>query len=200
MFTATDLKQMAYCPRIVFFGHCLNGLRVARTFKMEEGSAANEAEEAREHRRGLRVYGLKAGERMFNLYLESEALGFCGVLDMLIRTDDELIAVDYKNSWDDVVNETGKGRAQGHHNWQVQLAAYALLAEQAYGVAARRGFLYFIPLRKAKVVALDVGLKDEARALLTAMQKMVIREEMPAATSFRGRCLACEYRRFCNDV
>lgn len=200
VFTATDLKQMAYCPRIVFFGHCLSGLRVARTFMMEEGRAANDEEESREHRRGLRAYGLKTGERLFGVYLESEALGFCGALDMLIRTDGELIPVDYKNSRDDALDEAGRARAQGHHNWQVQLAAYALLAEQAYGAAARRGFLYFIPRRKAKLVALDGALKDEARALLGQMQEMVSREAMPEATPFRGRCKACEFRRFCNDV
>lgn len=200
MFTATDLKQMAYCPRIVFFGHCMPGLKVARTYKMQEGSAANVEEENREHRRGLRAYGLKTGERLFNVYLESETLGFCGALDMLIRAGDELIPVDYKNSLDDSVEEAAKGRAQGHHNWQAQLAVYALLAEEEFGGQARRGFLYFIPRRRAKLVALDGGLKDEARRLLDEMREMVSREAMPEATPFRGRCRACEFRRFCNDV
>lgn len=200
VFTATDIKQMAYCPRIVFFGQCLPGLKVARTYAMQEGSAANEAEEAREHRRGLRAYGLKAGERLFDVYLESESLGFCGALDMLICAGDELIPVDYKNSLDDEVEQTAKARAQSHHNWQAQLAAYALLAEEAFGGQARRGFLYFIPRRRAKLVVLDGGLKDEVWRLLDEMREMVTREAMPEPTPFRGRCRACEFRRFCNDV
>jgi len=65
---------------------------------------------------------------------------------------------------------------------------------------AQRGFLYFIPRRRAKPVVLDGALKDEARHLLDAMREMVAREAMPEATPFRGRCCACEFRRFCNDV
>jgi len=61
-----------------------------------------------------------------------------GVLDILIRTDDELIPVDYKFTEGDV--------ALNHVHL---LAAYALRVEEHFRLPARRGFCYLVPQRRA---------------------------------------------------
>ena len=217
MFTVTDLKQMGYCPRIPFYRYCLPGVHVASTYNMQHGAEAGQATEDLEHRRSLRAYGLREGEREFDVALCSAlvdpetgaAVELNGRLDMLIvaGNDDgavrEWIPVDYKDSLSGGPPEdkrSRRSRLAAQRNWQVQLAAYALLLEAIHGVTIQRGFIYFIPRKRATVVPMDASLRAETLALLRQMEDSVAHERMPEATPFRARCAACEYRLLCNDV
>jgi len=191
-FRVTDLKQWVYCPRILYFYYCLPDIRPV-TYKMQAGTEAGQAEEGREARRSLRSYGLSQGEREFNLSLSAERLGLRGTADMVIWLDSKLkstqvIPVDYKLST----------KASDH--FKMQLMAYGLLLEEMYGVCAKRGFLYFISLRRAEEVSFTKPLRDKTLQMLSAMQRMLWHEAMPEATTQRAKCVACEFRRFCNDV
>ena len=230
MFTVTDLKQMGYCPRIPFYQYCLPGVRMAATGKMVLGAAANEATELLEHRRSLRAYGLKTGTREFDVPVQaalmahpalatgpvSAPIEVIGRLDMLIRVPlvssngsvsaplpsvasgasvEEWIPVDYKDSWEPL---TKGGLPQ--HNWQMQVAAYAMLLEVAHGVAIRRAFVYFIPRKRAVAVPITAELRRDVLDALWDMREMILHERMPPPTPHFRRCAACEYRRLCNDV
>ena len=198
-FRVTDLKQWVYCPRILYYHVCLPKVRPV-TYKMEAGTEAGKGEEGREARRSLRAYGLARGERAFGVSLISPRLGLRATLDMVIWPEaadntspgQEIIPVDYKLS-----NKTG--RNTGAH-FKLQLAAYALMLEEAYALPVRRGFLYYIPLRKAEEVPINARLREQFQRELAAMQGVLATERMPAPTPFRQRCVACEFRRFCNDV
>lgn len=203
MFIVTDLKQMGYCPRLVYYAYCLPGLRVAPTHTMALGAEANQTTEALEHRRSLRAYGLREGTRRFDVWLESQALGLRGRLDMLIECADEVIPVDYKDSDGGIEGQTGRARrtpSAVQHNWALQLTAYALLVEEAFEQPVRRGFIYYIPTRRAREVRFTSALRDEVRSLLAEMSEMIEAERQPEPTPFRARCGACEFRRLCNDV
>jgi CRISPR-associated exonuclease Cas4 len=185
----TDLKQWVYCPRIFYYHHCLPDVR-PETFKMEAGREAGRTEVGREERRSLRPYGIAAGEREFDVPVRSARLGVRGEVDMVITVAEtgEAIPVDYKLS-----------RVVGAH-FQLQLAVYGLLLEEMRGIEARRGFLYAIPLRRAAEIKIDARLRAKALKAVEAMRRMFEREEMPAPTKNRAKCVACEFRRFCNDV
>lgn len=190
-FRVSDLKQWVYCPRILYYHHCLPRVRPT-TYKMEEGTRAGHAEETREERRSLRAYGLLCGDRQFHVSLASERLGLRGEVDLVIDTHEsgtrELIPVDYKDS-----------TKVGAH-FKLQLAAYALLLEETRGIPVRRGFLYFIPIRRAQEVLIDKGLRKQLADALEAMRAMLNREQMPPPAASVRKCLPCEFRRFCNDV
>lgn len=187
-FKVTDLKQWAYCPRILYYELCLPDVRPV-TAKMAIGAEAGQAEEGREERRSLRAYGLSAGEREFNVRLSSEQLGLRGEADMVITTPDgEVIPVDYKFS-----------KMAGPH-FKLQLAAYALLLEEARQCKVSRGYLYYIPLRVAEQVPMDKRLRKQLSAALAEMRQVLQSEKMPAPASTLRKCVACEFRRFCNDV
>ncbi|MFQ6102490.1 MAG: CRISPR-associated protein Cas4 [Anaerolineae bacterium] len=193
VFQVTDLKQYAYCPRIVFYRYCLPLIR-PMTYKMEAGIAAHDRAGGLEQRRTLRAYGLDRGERHFDVELASEELGLRGRVDLVIEVardggDSELIPVDYKHS---------RGKAGRH--FERQLAAYGEMLEATWGHPVRRGFLYFIPLRRVREVAITERLRREMRELVAEMRAMVEGERMPGPTRYRRRCVACEFRRFCNDV
>ncbi|MBN1954602.1 MAG: CRISPR-associated protein Cas4 [Anaerolineae bacterium] len=187
----TDLKQYVYCARILYYYTCLPRVRPT-TYKMEASLEAHAAAEDLEQRRSLRSYGLKGGERHFSVSLASERLGMRGQVDMVIETESggqrELIPVDYKLS--DKVAE----------HFQLQLTAYAVMLEDTWGEAVRRGFLYLIPLRQAREVRITSRLRSALDEALAAMNAMLLREEMPPPTRHRAKCVACEFRRFCNDV
>jgi CRISPR-associated exonuclease Cas4 len=194
LFRVTDVKQFAYCPRVVYYTYCLPLIRPT-TYKMEAGVLAHVEEEEREARRGLRVYGLEAerGERSYDLALSSARLNVSGRIDLAVRYGaaggEEAIPVEYKDSTHKL----------GEH-FKLQLMVYGLLLEEVWGIPARRGFLYAIPLRRAEEVALGLALRRKVEQITAAMTRMVEREAMPEPTGHRAACLNCEFRRFCNDV
>lgn len=186
--TATDLKQWAYCPRIPFYRYVLP-VRPAATYKMQRGKDIQAAVEALERRRGFRAYGMRDGERRFGLWLHSERLGLSGKLDLLILTPDACYPVDFKDT------EGGPRR-----NHRLQLAAYALLAEEAFARPAPDGFIYLVPEKRVAALALTEADRDGVRAAVVEMRQMIEREEMPPPTSVRSRCAPCEFRNYCGDV
>lgn len=190
LFRVIDLKQYCYCPRVLYYHTVLPQVRPV-TYKMEAGVVAHEVAEGREKRRSLRSYGLAAGERFFNVGLQSPELGLSGELDMVIETETELIPVDYKNT-----AKVGK-------HFKLQLMAYGRLLETAWPGPAKtvsRGFLYLIPQRKAVAVRFTAPLRRELVAAVAQLGHIASQQVVPPPTSERGRCVDCEFRRFCNDV
>lgn len=185
----TDLKQFAYCPRVVYYTHCLPLLRPL-TYKMEASLEQHEKAAEDEARRSLRAYGLSEGERRFDVALASERLGLSGRMDMVIVLGKtEAIPVDYKLS--------RRGDARQYHQ---QLAAYAELIEDVWQIPVQRGFLYLLPERRAEAVKLAGRLRSNVRAEVAAIRRMIHEQAMPEPTPVRARCVDCEFRRFCNDV
>lgn len=190
----TDLKQYTYCPRIVFYRYCLPRIRPV-TFTMQEGIRSHQEEDEREERRGLRNYHLAQGERAFHLSLQSTRLGLTGRIDLAIATpsrtapDAEGVVVEYKLT---------EQKAGAH--FKLQLAAYALLLEEAWGLPVKQGYLYSISMRKAEPVPITPHLRQKVMRTVAHIQHMIARETMPPPPASLRPCLTCEFRRFCNDV
>jgi CRISPR-associated exonuclease Cas4 len=185
----TDLKNYTFCPRFPYFERCLDGIR-PRTYMMEAGEEAHEAEKARARRRTLWAYGVPEGQRQFNVYLESKRLGLSGIIDELVLTaSGEYFPVDYKLSPE--VNDSHA----------VQLCAYALLLEEHFQtVVVQRAFVYFIGKRAVSPVTIDAALRQQTTDALRHVQQMIRYEHMPPPVKERAKCRHCEWRLFCNDV
>lgn len=189
----TDLKQFTYCPRIPYYHYCLPEVRPT-TYKMDAGIRAQDRAEELERRRSLRAYGLTGGKRHFNVSVASAQLGVSGQIDLVIEHtvdgEDRLTPVDYKLS----------RREPGRH-FKLQLACYALLLEEVWRLPVADGFLYLIPARRAVRVPVTTRLRNDVRRRLAEIRALVLAERMPPVPpKQRGRCLDCEFRRFCNDV
>jgi len=190
----TDLKQYTCCPRIVYYRYCLPRVRPV-TYSMEEGIRSHLEEENREERRSLRNYGISDGERAFHLSIQSTQLGLSGRVDLAIATPSrsannaEAVVVEYKLS----------EQKAGPH-FALQLAAYALLVEEAWGIPVKKGFLYSIPLRKAEAVRITPQLKNKVVQTASLIRQIVDSEIIPPPPVSQRRCVTCEFRRFCNDV
>lgn len=188
MLRVNDLKQMEYCPRVVFYQYVMPVERKA-TFKMEHGKSAEARIDDLERRRTVRRYRLPDGERHFHVWLSSKELGLSGKLDLLIESTTGWYPVDFK--------ETG-GPARANH--QAQLCGYALLVEEAYQTRVETGFLYLIPGNRIEPVDLTVSLKTETLTRLEEIRDMIQRQRLPDPTPVRARCTDCEYRNYCGDV
>lgn len=188
-FSVIDLKQYVYCPRVSYYQTILPSIRPL-TYKMEAGALAHIQAEGREKRRSLQTYGLQTGDRAFNVRLRSPELHLSGIIDMLIETPTELIPVDYK--------QTKKVES----NIKLQLMAYGRLLQTVYPVAkpVTRGFIYLIPSRQAVEVRFTKPLQNKLTHALDELVQIVQQQKIPAPTKQHGRCLDCEFRRFCNDT
>jgi CRISPR-associated exonuclease Cas4 len=190
-FRVSDLKQWVYCPRVLYYAVCLPKIRPT-TYKMEAGIEAGQNEEGREERRSLRPYGLEEGRKEFDVALSSSRYGLRGKADLIVWIDNPppstFVVVDYKLS-----------SVAGEH-FKLQLMAYALMIEEMSGLTAKCGYLYFITKRRSEKVLFTPHLREKFLLTLEAMHRMLYTELMPEATPNRNKCLACEFRRFCNDV
>jgi CRISPR-associated exonuclease Cas4 len=184
----SDLRQYTYCARIVYYHYCLPAIRPV-TYKMEAGKTAQREEEGRERRRSLRAYHLADGERHFDLWVSSDALALRGKVDMAIKRATEAVPVEYKDS---------PGRL-GHHII-LQVAAYGMLLEELWARPASRGFVYYIPARRSREIALTAEVRAQVQQTLAEIRAMVAQEHMPRPPRRRTKCEICEFRRFCNDV
>jgi CRISPR-associated exonuclease Cas4 len=183
-----DLKQYAYCPRIVFFQYAMPVARKA-TFKMEHGKAVEPRMEHLERRRKLREYGLDRGQRRFQVWLTSARLDLSGRLDLLITTPEALYPVDFKDTLEPV-----------RYNHHVQLCAYALLVEECFETTVSTGFIYRIPRDDVVAIEVTADLRADTLRCLDEIRTMISDERMPPPTTIRGRCSDCEYRNYCGDV
>ena len=190
----TDLKQWRYCARVVWYRYCLPDVRPI-TDLMHHGTLHHQDEAGREERRSLRPYGLTVGERHADLPLYSTRLGLRGRLDLAIATPDrvtpsaEAIVVDYKDSEQQL----------GPHV-KLQLTAYALLLEEAWGLPVRTSWIYQIPLRRAERITISPTLRRQVTTTVETIQASIRGERMPEPPASRRQCVNCEFRRFCNDT
>lgn len=184
----SDLKQWFYCRRVVYWTYCLPRARPT-TPKMKIGAAKHEVWSVLERRRKLRAYGLGAGERYFHVPLFAESLGLRGVLDLLIVAEGRYYLVEFKDTTQPL-----------RQNAKLQVAAYALLVEEVYRVTVSGAFVYRIPLGRVDEVTVTPALRAHVRAALGEIRAMLSEERMPPPTPQRGRCVDCEFRRFCGDV
>ena len=184
----TDLKQWAYCPRVVYY-HRVMPASARPTYKMREGLAAQDLIEGLETRRKLREYGLDGARRRFGLWLENEELGLVGKIDLLLEADDESAVVDFKLT----SGEPGR-------NHRLQLAGYSLLAEAVLGLPARRAFLYRIPDNRIFEEPVTEELRQAVKTAVTDIRGMGDTQFCPDLTEVRGRCVECEFANYCADV
>ncbi len=184
----TDLKQWAYCPRVVYY-HRVMPAPPRPTYKMKEGLAAQDLIENLETRRTLREYGLDDARRRFGLWLDNKDLGLAGKIDLLLEAKDEIAVVDFKLT----SGEPGQ-------NHRLQLAGYSLLAEAALGVPARRAFLYRIPDNRIFPEPVTEQLRRVVKTAVADIRRTGDTQFCPEPTEVRGRCVECEFANYCADV
>ncbi|RKX74589.1 MAG: CRISPR-associated protein Cas4 [Spirochaetes bacterium] len=183
-----DLKQFAYCKRIVFY-HYVLPVQKKETYKMEFGKEAELKIDKLEKHRIFRKYGLDNGKRIFHLQVHSPRLNLSGKLDLLIETEKSVYPVDFKYT---------EGRPYKNHIFQI--SGYALIMEDTFGKRIDTGFIYLIPSDEVHRIQITKSIRQDTLDMLESMRTMIIEELMPEPTTFRRRCEDCEFKNYCGDV
>ncbi len=162
----TDLKQYSYCPRIIYFTYC-QPVRKISTFKMKFGKEEHDMLEMLETRRTLKRYGLQDGERSFRVRLYSKRLMLNGILDMMIKTEEKVIPVEYKYT------ENSPGL-----NHKYQLTAYTMLLEDKYSYPIHQGMIYLIPQNKIYSFDITENMREFVKKSLRSIREMIKEEKI----------------------
>jgi CRISPR-associated exonuclease Cas4 len=184
----TELKQWVYCPRIVYYHQFMPGVGKP-TYKMQEALRAQDMIENLEMRRTLKEYGLDGAERRFGVWLTNDGLGISGKLDLLLVRAYEACVVDFKLTSGDVAE-----------NHRVQLAGYASLVEQSFGLVVRLAFIFRIPDNRIFPIPITDELKLRVADIAGRIRRLLETDQLPEPTPVRKRCEECEYANYCGDI
>ena len=154
---------------------------------VEQGKSFHKIEEQLWLRRNLSRFNLEDGKTYHDLKVQDHELGFHGIADMAIETDDAIYAVEFKLS--------AQNKRRGD---QLQLTAYAMLLETHFSKPSSVGFL----VGKGTLLhTIDVGA-DKRRAVMDIVdniKRMLLRGLKPDSSATVAQCCGCQYVNFCND-
>jgi CRISPR-associated exonuclease Cas4 len=187
--TVTHLLEHLFCPRFTFFEHVLQvPERQERRQLVRAGRQAHE--ERKRINPGYLRKKLGVVARRGDVPLASERLGIRGVVDeVLTLADGTLAPFDYKYA---------EWKGQVFHNLKMQSVVYGLLIEEALGAPVRRGWLCYLRSKhRVEEVEHRPEDKEEAKATLADVLKVVRGEVYPEATKWKARCRDCCYRNVC---
>ncbi len=184
----SDLRQWVYCPRVVWWTH-VSPVGKVESFKMRQGLLKERRLQKLQRRRTLRAFGLGRGHVESNVSLASPALGLSGRLDLLIHW----AGMHYPG-------EIKFTRGPARLNHRIQLAGYAMLVEEAFGVPVPHGYVVRLPDDTVDRVPIDEPLRELTLRTMQAIRDVLREERMPPANPILARCTDCEYRLFCGDI
>ena len=132
---------------------------------------------------------LERREYKFHVQMQTESLGLTGVLDMLIITQEKVFPVEFKHT-----------NQRINMNAKYQLVAYGMMAEEFLDKNVECGFIYRIPKKSITTIPISPLLRQNVSSALDDIREMITRERMPDPARQRGKCVECEFRRYCRDV
>lgn len=184
IFSCEDIRQYYYCKRIIFFRYVLR-VKVKPTYKMLKG--------AEKHSEDIKR-GIYSGYRVIrNVYLRSDRLGLVGVIDlMVIDSNNDVIIVELKSG------NVGVRVIRDSH--KAQLACQAMLVEEEMGLRVRGIELLRIGSWERKRISVTWYHRDMVVRALNDMRLLVVNEVFPLDVDCGGKCVDCEFRKFCWDL
>ncbi|MCF2138540.1 MAG: CRISPR-associated protein Cas4 [Candidatus Lokiarchaeota archaeon] len=201
-FSADELRQYFYCPRIPFY-RIVRKLKTNQTAIMRRGKVFHEKIV---HKRKKLEKWLKINEKnqeknmyYFNLYLESPSLHLLAYLDLVEKEKDsnEIYPVELKT-----VSELPKNNiflVKGH---LIQLTVHSLLLEEHFNTFISKAKLIYISNEKVKSFwqEITIDMKKVVLKTVNKMHKSIISEDIPAPIKNLNKCRVCDFRRICKII
>lgn len=189
MITPSEVMEYLYCPRFVYFMHCLNiPQHEDRRFKVLKGREVHQRRE-KENRDYLRKK-IGVTEKEIGVYLASPSLKLRGIVDEVLTLEDGTMApLDYKYTEpSEVVYRT--------HRMQVTI--YGLLIEEAYRMPVKLGYVAYIRGgSQLYEVTIDADARKEVKEVVDEIFRIIETGYHPKRTSYRVRCTDCCYKNIC---
>lgn len=188
LMNVTDLKQYLYCPRIVYYRWVMPVVPPA-THLMNRGKDLEEEFERLEPRRTLSKYGLEEAKKHFQVQMTDPELGLTGKVDLLLESKDQVAVVEVKATEQGIFP-----------NQEIQIGAYALLAEAAFKRPCPVAFCVLLDTNSIRTIEVNDQVRGQSKEILRDVKKLILEPALPEPTSVRKRCENCEYRNFCSDI
>lgn len=180
LLSVASLHALAYCERL-FYLEEVERIRVADAAvfagrRLHEEIAAGEDEGTTSR-----------------VEVESEILGLRGSIDVLRRRDGKVIPYEHKRG-------RSAGKARAREAWrtdQLQVAAYALLVEEALGQSVDEGRVRYHADGVTVKVPIDPTTRAEVRAAIARARALRETTERPPITSNERLCARCSLAPVC---
>lgn len=191
LIAVTDIKQYHFCPRIIYFTKVL-GVEERVTESEEEGKEAHDDFHKKERRRTTLLGGktLKVEQKWTALRLKSEKLGIEGTVDMVAKTPEGYVVVEYKMTY-------MPRKIIPNHLYQV--AAYAMLVEEAFKTIVRKLYVYYEKSNRALEIPLTESIRKHVIWTIKRIRRIIQEEKLPVAKPSR-KCQSCGYRWICKEA
>ncbi|ELY96083.1 CRISPR-associated protein Cas4 [Natrialba hulunbeirensis JCM 10989] len=171
LINVSDLNQYSYCPRRYWYLHFYN--TQGKNYERIEGKTKHENQSIR-------------GDWLNELYLESEAIGLKGKIDILDLEDDRVVPVERKRA------ESG----DYYKSDEIQLAGYCMLLEDHLNESVREGAIYLYETDQRMHIPITADQRETVRKQIEAIQSMSV-ENIPPFTDNPKKCEACSAREYC---
>jgi CRISPR-associated protein Cas1 len=174
------LHALAYCPRL-FYLEEVEEIRVAdaRVYAGRELHAGLEAED---------------GEEAVSLELTSETLGLTGKVDCLRRRDGSYLPYEHKRGRP---ARNADGSAAAWPSDRLQVVAYALLLEEAFGQTIPEGRIRYHATNVCVRVPIDETARADVREAIALARRLRESLERPPIADNERLCQRCSLAPVC---
>lgn len=187
--TPTEIIEYLFCPRFIYFMHCLNIPRhEEQRFKVLVGRKIHEKKD-KINKNYLRTkIGCIKKENL--VYLISEKYHLKGEVDEVLLLKDKTMApLDYKYS---------EYKERLYRTHKIQSVLYGLLIMDNYSCEVKRGFLCYI---RSKNLLKEIIFKEsdfeKVNDIIKEMIFIIQNGYFPKGTPYKTRCIDCCYKNIC---
>lgn len=189
MITVSDLIEYQFCPRFIFYMHCLKiNQNEDKRFKIQKGREVHKKIES-QNKNYLRKK-LNVTQKYQEVYLSSDKYAFVGVIDEILEhSDGSLSPLDYKFA---------EYKEKMFTTYKYQSCLYSILIQEHYNKPVNKGYICYT--RSSNLIKeIEYSKSDKEKALkdLKIIHKIINTGYFPKATSSKAKCLDCCYRNIC---
>lgn len=209
LFSAEELRQYIYCPRIPFLRH-VRKIKPNSTASMRRGTKFHQdiVRKRRKLQKWLLINDKHKFNRIppqyyFNLYFESPTLHLLAYLDVVEKNPntDELYPVEIKTTSNFPIS---RDKIIEHH--LIQLTVQSLLLEEHFKTFISRAKIIYVSneLNHTHSLSLwqeiSIDMKETVLKTVADMHREISSEILPRPTKIKNRCKVCEYWTICRSV
>lgn len=187
--TISDVLEYLFCPRFIFFMHCLDiPQHQELRFKVMKGRQVH-AEKMITNPEYLRKK-LGVVKKELNVFIASKHHHIKGIVDEVLFLDDGTAApFEYKFAeFKEAIFQT----------YKYQLVLHALMIKENYGTDVNRGFICFTRSNN-HIEQLDFSNKDFTRAIeiVNEILEIIDKGFYPSKGKYKNKCIDCCYGAIC---
>lgn len=184
----TDLKQLSYCPRFIYYSKYLNiPEQIQNRYKVQKGRTLHKNKTMYNIdylRKKLNVISKKINAEVY--YHKYQIKGI--VDEILFLKDGTCAPLDYKYAkYNNIIYDT----------YKVQMVLYALMIESTYNVKVNKAYIIFT---LSNNFSYELNITNTLKCKVVEdiqSYKNILNGYYPIGTKYKERCKDCFYKNIC---